>query len=144
MNINMFHDGMASLTRLFYEGGSTFMAIVYMMWIIVFILAIRFIILYRGKKNPQKLKRTNESILFFGSLAFLIGISGQMVGLITAFDIIQAKGSEGISPNYLAGGLKVSFIVPFFGMALLILSAILWFVFRNLKKYPSQNGAINQ
>ncbi|WP_066627652.1 MotA/TolQ/ExbB proton channel family protein [Labilibacter marinus] len=142
--MNMFHDGIASLTRLFYEGGPAFMALVYLLWLTVIVLAVRFVILYRSNKNPQKLKKTNESILFFGSLAFLIGISGQMVGLIAAFDIIQSKGSESINPNYLAGGLKVSFIVPFFGMVLLILSAILWFVFRNMKKYPSQNGAINQ
>ena len=135
-----FHDGGASFIRLFYEGGPGFMAPVYLMWIIVFILAIRFIILYRGNKNPQKLKRTNDSILFTGSLAFLVGITGQMVGLMATFDI--AQGMPSIDLRYIAGGFKVTFIVSFFGIALLMISSILWFTFRGLKNYPSQNGAI--
>ncbi len=132
------------IIRLFYEGGTTFMFLVYLMWIIVFALAVRFIILYLGDKSSLKLKRTNDGILFFGSLAFLIGITGQMIGLITAFDAVQSIGAAGIKPDMLAGGLKVTFIVPIFGLMLLILSSIIWFVFRNLKKYPSQNGTIIQ
>lgn len=130
------------IIRFFYEGGPNFMSLVYLMWIIVIIQAIRFIILYRGNKNPQKLKRTNDSILFFGSFAFLIGITGQMVGLIDAFDGIQSMGGSGISPGILAGGLKVTFIAPLFGMMLLMISAIIWFVYRNLKEYPSQTETI--
>lgn len=132
------------IVRLFYEGGPSFTGPVLMMWIIVFILAIRFIILYRSNKDPQKLKRTNDTILFIGSFAFLVGITGQMVGLVAAFDAIQRAGSEGVSPHYLAGGLKVTFIVPIFGMALLMVSAILWFIFRNLKEYPFQNEPVTQ
>ncbi len=124
------------IIRFFYEGGTFFMSLVYLLWIIVFILAIRFIILYRGNKDHQKLKRTNNSILFTGSFAFLIGISGQMVGLMAAFDAIQ-KAGDTIVPQLIAGGLKVTFIVPSFGLMLLLISAIIWFVFRNLKKYPS-------
>ncbi len=132
------------IIRFFYEGGPNFMAPIYLMWIMIFILAIRFIILYRTNKNPQKLKRTNESILFFGSFAFLIGITGQMVGLIEAFDNIRSMGGTSVDPRYLAGGLKVTFIAPFFGMMLLMISAIIWFVCRNLKEYPSQTEPINQ
>ncbi len=132
------------IIRLFYEGGPNFMFPIYMMWIIVFIHAIRFIILYRGNKSPRKLKRTNNSILFFGSLAFLIGITGQMVGLVAGFDIVQATGDAGIDPRYIAGGFKVTFIAPIIGMMILILSSILWFVFRNLKKYPSTSATVNQ
>lgn len=131
------------IIRLFYEGGPSFMAPVYLMWITVLVLAIRFIVLYRNNKNPQKLKSINNSILFFGSFAFLIGITGQMVGLIAAFDAIQSAGG-GIDPRYIAGGLKVTFIVPLFGMTLLILSAILWFVFQNLKNYPAQIKPISE
>ncbi len=132
------------IIRLFYEGGPNFMFPIYLIWIIVFIYVIRFVIVYRGDKNLQKLKRINDSILFFGSLAFLIGITGQMVGLVAAFDAVQATGEAGIDPRYLAGGLKVTFIAPIFGMMILILSSILWFVFRNLKEYPSKTEFKNQ
>lgn len=120
------------------------MSLVYLMWILVIAMSIRFIILYRGNKGPEKLKKTNDSILFFGSLAFLIGIFGQMVGLIEAFDSIHSIGGSGVSPAVLAGGLKVSFIPPFFGMMLLLISAIIWFVYRNLKQYPSKAETIIQ
>ncbi len=129
------------IIRFFYEGGAFFMSLVYLMWIIVSALVLRFIFLYRSNKDSQKLKRTNDGILFFGSFAFLLGITGQMVGLIDAFDVIQNMNNASVRPGMLAGGLKVTFIAPIFGMMLLMLSAIIWFVFRNLKKYPSQNGA---
>ncbi|WP_461630698.1 MotA/TolQ/ExbB proton channel family protein [Labilibaculum euxinus] len=122
------------IIRFFYEGGAFFMSLVYLMWIAVFTLAVRFVILYRSNKNPQKLKRTNDSILFFGSFAFLIGITGQMVGLVAAFDIVRKVGNAGVTPQYLAGGLKVTFIAPLIGLLLFMISAIIWFVFRNLKQ----------
>lgn len=121
------------IIRFFYEGGAGFMSLIYLMWIIVVSLAIRCIVLYRFNKNPQKLKRTNDGILFTGSFAFLTGITGQMVGLMAAFDAIQRVGDAGVDPKILAGGLKVTFIAPFFGLLLLLISAIIWYVFRNLK-----------
>ncbi len=125
------------IIRLFFEGGVFFMTLVYSMLILAIVQAIRFIIEYRGNKKPKKLKRTNDSILFFGSLSFLFGITGQMIGLITAFDVIQSMSDVSIKPGMLAGGLKVTFIAPFFGITFLMISAITWFVLRNLKGYPS-------
>lgn len=117
---------------MYVDGGKDFMSIIYLMWIIVFGLTIRSVILYLLKKNPQKFKRTNNSILFTGSFAFLVGITGQMVGLMATFDSIQKAGDTGLAPQLIAGGLKVTFIAPFFGLMLLLISAIIWFVFRNL------------
>ena len=125
------------IIRLFFEGGASFMSLVYAMWILAMVQAIRFIIAYRGNKEPQKLKRMNNSILFFGSLSFLFGITGQMVGLVAAFDVVQGMDAATIKPGMLAGGLKVTFIAPLFGIIFLMISAITWFVLRNLKRYPS-------
>ncbi|MBN1181409.1 MAG: MotA/TolQ/ExbB proton channel family protein [Bacteroidales bacterium] len=125
------------IIRHFFEGGGFFMFFIYLMWITVITLAVRFIILYSSGKNPQKLKRTNDSILFIGSFAFLFAVFGQMLGLVTAFDLIQKAGEAGVVPSLVAGGLKVTFIPTFYGLLLLIVSAMIWFVFRNLK-YSSQ------
>ncbi len=132
------------IIRLFFEGGVFFMSLVYSMWILAIVQAIRFIIEYQGNKKPLKLKRTNDSILFFGSLSFLFGITGQMIGLVTAFDVIQSMSDVSIKPGMLAGGLKVTFIAPLFGITFLIISAITWFVLRNLKGYPSQTDVTAQ
>ena len=115
-----------------FEGGPLFMSVIYLMWIAVIILAIRFLIIYSKDKQSIKLERTNEAILFLGSLTFLIGIFGQTIGIFMALSAIQAAGD--ISPALIAGGLKVSMITTMYGFGLLIISGIIWFVFKNLMK----------
>ncbi len=122
----------------FYEGGTFFMFFEYMMWIAVFILIALFVVMYRSNKSPKKLKQINNTILFVGSFGFLWGISGQMMGLIGAFDAVQMIGEGGVKPHLLAGGLKVTFIVPLYGLVLLMISSIFWFVFGNLN-YEQKN-----
>tara|TARA_R110002050_G_scaffold48559_2_gene112910 strand:- start:10393 stop:10734 length:342 start_codon:yes stop_codon:yes gene_type:complete len=63
-------------------------------------------------------------ILLFGSLAIVTGFLGQAIGLIMAFDAIEAAGD--ISPSLVAGGLKVSMIAPVYGTILFIFSLIFW------------------
>ena len=67
-------------------------------------------------------------ILMFGSLAFIIGLLGQAVGMTGAFDAIES--AKDISPNLVAGGIKVSMIVPLYGLLCFILSIPLWMVVR--------------
>lgn len=80
------------------------------------------------KKNYDK--KGLSGILFFGSLAPLIGIIGQMVGMMAAFHAIQNAGD--ISPNLVAGGLKVSMYAPLYGLIILFFSALLWFILKSI------------
>ncbi|MCB2196925.1 MAG: MotA/TolQ/ExbB proton channel family protein [Bacteroidetes bacterium] len=114
----------------FIEGGPLFMSVIYMMWIAVIVLTIRFLILYFNDNQSIKLKRTNDAILFFGSLTFLIGIFGQTIGIFMALSAIEAAG--GVAPALIAGGLKVSMITALYGFGLLLSSAVIWFIFKNL------------
>ncbi len=120
------------IIRHFYEGGALYMFFLYVMWIAVFILTARLIIFYRSGKNGQKLNRINNNILFIGSFAFLFGISGQMIGLYYAYDAVSKVAKIDLNPNMIANGLKVSSIPPLYGILLLLLSAIIWYIFRNL------------
>ena len=115
-----------------FEGGPLFMSVIYSLWITVIILAIRFLIIYFKDKQDTKLKKTNDAILFLGSLTFLIGIFGQSIGIFMALSAIQAVGD--ISPALIAGGLKVSMITTLYGFGLLLVSSIVWFIYRNLLK----------
>lgn len=115
-----------------FEGGPLFMSVIYIMWIAVIILAVRFLIIYFKDKESIKLKKTNDAILFIGSLTFLIGIFGQTIGIFMALSAIQAAGS--ISPALIAGGLKISMITTLYGFGLILISAIIWFLFRHLIK----------
>jgi len=115
----------------FYEGGPSFMSVVYLLWIVVIIMTVRIIYdLVKGKKTIAKLKKENEVILFTGSFAFLVGVLGQVVGLFEALGVVEQV--KDISPSLLAGGLRVSTIAPLYGLTLFVISGLLWFVFRQV------------
>ncbi len=120
------------LLKHLFEGGPAFMSAIYIMWIAVIILAIRFLIIYSNDKQSIKLKKTNEAILFIGSFTFLFGVFGQIIGLFGALNAIYAAGD--ISPALIAGGLMVSLLTPLYGFTLLLVSSIIWFIFRNIIK----------
>lgn len=67
-------------------------------------------------------------IIFFGSLAPLIGIIWQMIGMMQAFTAIREAAD--ISPSIVMGGIKVSMYAPLFGLIVLFFSAILWFILK--------------
>ena len=69
-------------------------------------------------------------ILLFGSLAIVTGFLGQAIGLIAAFNAIEVAGD--ISPALVAGGLKVSMIVPVYGTFIFILSLIAWGILKEI------------
>jgi len=113
------------------EGGISFMLPIYLMWIAVIFLAIKFLVnYYSTNKDLQKLSKQNSFILFIGSFAFLFGLLGQILGLFQALKFIQMATE--ISPALMAGGLRVSLIAPLYGLVLLVISSVIWFVFRNL------------
>ena len=66
-----------------------------------------------------------------GLLALAIGFLGQLIGLMGAFEGIEAMG--GVSQSMLAGGLKVSSITSIYGLLIYIISLIVQVVQRFLK-----------
>ena len=111
------------------EGGFWFMLPIYAMWVVVAVLTVRFLLKrQRGAEKPA-LRRVNSSILFFGSLALLMGIMGQILGLFEALTYIQESGP--VTSSALAGGLRVSMICTVYGFALFVLSVIIWYIFKH-------------
>jgi biopolymer transport protein ExbB/TolQ len=116
-----------------HEGGPLFMTLIYLLWLAVIVLIGTFF-MKKGNSKLSGLKRLNEGILFTGSLAFLLGILGQVIGIFEALKALETMRHH-VSASMIAGGLKVSFLAPFYGFALFLISGIVWFVFRNwLKK----------
>ena len=49
-----------------------------------------------------------------GTLGLALGVMGSFIGLITAFDALEATGAA--EPSILAGGLKVALLSTLFGL----------------------------
>ena len=67
-----------------------------------------------------------DAILFWGGFAMVSGVLGTLVRLILAAQRIEAAGS--IEPVLLWGGIKIALLVSAFGVMILCLAAISWFV----------------
>ncbi|MGQ8336335.1 MotA/TolQ/ExbB proton channel family protein [Sunxiuqinia sp. A32] len=116
------------LSELFVMGGSLFMTIITIWGICMLVFSVQKIIHYfvQGKFQKSGL----GLILLFGSLAIVSGFLGQAIGLVMAFNAIEAAGD--ISPAIVAGGLKVSMITPLYGTIIFILSLIFWGVLKEV------------
>ena len=89
----------------FYMGGPLFMGILTLIFIALVVAAVL-------KKDVKEI----------GLLALALGILGQLIGLMGAFEGIEAMG--GVSQSILVGGLKVSSITSIYGLLIYIVSLI--------------------
>ncbi|WP_167618304.1 MotA/TolQ/ExbB proton channel family protein [Maribellus sediminis] len=116
------------MRNLFYEGGPLFMGIVTAVFIIMVVWAIFHFLPVLTKKefDPVKTADRLKHIKTIGTLAMVLGILGQLIGLMSAFDVIERVGD--ISPSLVAGGLKVSTIPTVYGILVFIISLIIWII----------------
>ena len=98
----------------FYMGGPLFMGMLTLIFIALIVAAV----LKKGVKE-------------IGLLALAMGFLGQLIGLMGAFEGIEAMG--GVSQSMLAGGLKVSSITSIYDLLIYIISLIVQVVQRFLK-----------
>ena len=68
------------------------------------------------------LNKTKELVSSLSLFALVWGVLGQVVGLISGFEFMEAEGA--ISPSILAGGLKVSFITVAFGLIIYLIARL--------------------
>jgi biopolymer transport protein ExbB len=83
-------------------------------------------IIATGSVEQGRLEKGVSWISLFIALAPMLGFMGTVIGMIGAFDAIEAAGD--ISPSLVAGGIKVALLTTVFG---LIVAMILQ-VFYNL------------
>jgi biopolymer transport protein ExbB/TolQ len=122
------------LARHFIEGSPLGMTIIFGLWLTAIILIGKLVYRWinKSESDEKRNKAVSESILFIGSFAFLFGLFFQVIGMIQALKAIEAAGD--ISMALIAGGLKVSLIVPVYGFVLFLISYITWFINRKLSK----------
>ena len=101
-----------TLFNRFLEGGALFMSLI----LICLLLSIYFMVksFLTINTNKETSKRMLKHIGDSGTLGLALGVLGAFIGLITAFDVIEATG--GAAPSIIAGGLKVAILSPIFGL----------------------------
>ena len=101
-----------TLFNRFLEGGALFMSLI----LICLLLSIYFMVksFLTINTNKETSKRMLKHIGDSGTLGLALGVLGALIGLIIAFDVIEATG--GAAPAIIAGGLKVAILSPLFGL----------------------------
>ena len=119
-----------TLLNRFLEGGALFMSLI----LICLLTSIFFTVksLMNLKKNVEISKKMIKHINDSGSLGLGLGVMGSFIGLITAFDVIEATG--GAEPSILAGGLKVALLSTLFGLFTYSISKLSVLVLRIIQK----------
>ena len=93
----------------------------FFMYPILFLLILILVLTIKGFLEENKGK-TISLISSLGLFTVAWGIFGQTIGLIQAFDAIQAAGD--ISMSLVAGGLKISLLTTVFGVITFLVSRL--------------------
>jgi len=114
----------------FNEGGPFFMSL------ILICLLLSIILLVKGflslKKDILISKKMLSLAIDSSLLGLVLGFLGSVIGLITAFDSVEALGNP--DPAIFAGGLKVSLLTATFGLFTFVVSKIGILVLRAMQK----------
>lgn len=97
--------------------------------LVIAILAIRNAVALLSTKSTAASRRNSiDAILFWGSVAALIGFLGQWLGIMKMITVIHEHGI--VSPNMVVLGLSESLQTPFGGMVVFVISGFVWFFLR--------------
>jgi hypothetical protein len=119
-----------TLFNRFLEGGALFMSLV----LICLLISIYFLVksLLNIKTNIEISKKMLKHISDSGTLGLALGVMGAFIGLITAFDVLEATGEA--NPSIIAGGLKVALLSPLFGLFTFSVSKLAILILRIIQK----------
>tara|TARA_B100000809_G_C14911326_1_gene449931 strand:- start:157 stop:585 length:429 start_codon:yes stop_codon:yes gene_type:complete len=108
------------VTNLFVDGGPLFMTL-----ILLCLLASLFFIIIGFSKTKSAIPSAKKMISLAvdsSLLGLVIGFLGSVLGLISAFDSVEALGNP--DPAVFAGGLKVSLLTATFGLFTFVVARI--------------------
>ena len=119
-----------TLFNRFMEGGALFMSLI----LICLLISIYFIVksILNIKTNIEISKKMLKHISDSGTLGLALGVMGAFLGLITAFDALEASGAA--EPSIVAGGLKVALLSPLFGLFTFSVSKLAILILRIIQK----------
>ena len=119
-----------TLINRFMEGGAFFMSLILICLLIsIYFTAKSFLNI---KSNVEISRKMLKHISDSGALGLALGAMGAFLGLISAFDVLEASGAA--EPGIIAGGLKVALLSPLFGLLTFSLSKLAILILRILQK----------
>lgn len=110
----------AIVANLFMDGGPLFMSLIFLC-----LLVSLFFIIKGFSKTKTSISIANKFLklaLDSSLLGLVLGFLGSVIGLITAFDSVEAMGNP--DPSIFAGGLKVSLLTATFGLFSFVVARI--------------------
>jgi hypothetical protein len=113
--------------ELFIEGGWQFMGLITIMALVMLFFSFKAAARIFGHSEAKAAPHSNSLyyIRFFGMLALVTGVLGQVVGLYEAMKQIAEEG--GITQAVLAAGFRVSSITTLYGFIVFLLAHLIWF-----------------
>ena len=120
----------ATLLNRFLEGGAFFMSLI----LICLLTSIFFTAksVFNLKTNLEVSKKMLQHIGDSGTLGLALGVMGAFLGLVSAFDVLEASGAA--EPSIIAGGLKVALLSPLFGLFTFSVSKLAILILRIIQK----------
>lgn len=106
--------------NIFMEGGPLFMSL-----ILICLLSSLFFVtrgFIKAKSSMPSAKKMLKLAVDASLLGLVLGFLGSVLGLITAFDSVEAMGNP--DPSIFAGGLKVSLLTATFGLFTFVVARI--------------------
>lgn len=102
--------------RLLNDGGPAFM------YPLLIILIIVLILIVKGFLNKGGVNKTISLISSFTLFALVWGFLGHIIGMIGAFDAIEASG--GVTQPIFAAGIKISLLTATFGSVIFLIGRL--------------------
>lgn len=114
----------------FLQGGALFMSLILICLLMSIFFTVKSILKINTDKETSKkiLKHISDS----GTLGLALGVMGAFMGLVSAFDVLEASGAA--EPSIIAGGLKVALLSPLFGLFTFSVSKLAILILRIIQK----------
>jgi hypothetical protein len=114
----------------FLEGGALFMSLILFCLLISIYFTAKSVLNIKNniEVSRKMLKHINDTAV----LALALGVMSAFIGLISAFDVLEASG--GAEPAIIAGGLKIALLSPLFGLFTFCISKLAILILRIIQK----------
>jgi len=113
----------------FFMSGGPMMWLLLLIALVVLVLFIKKAVqLFSGSTSPEDADAGINAVIFWGSISAVLGFFAHFYGVYQAMQAI--KMANDISPAIVAEGYAMSLVTILFGMFILLVSAIFWFILR--------------